>query len=99
MPDWQEIAALYGELLRYEPTPVVAANRAVAVAMVRGPLAGPALLDELTGQLAAWPQFHIARAELLRLAGRAADACAAYKGRAGAHARRPVTQAPGEAPA
>jgi RNA polymerase sigma-70 factor, ECF subfamily len=78
MPDWEEIAALYGELLRYEPSAVFAANRAVAVAMVRGPVAGLALLDDLAGQLATWPQFHIARAELLRLVGRPADAAAAY---------------------
>jgi len=45
--DWDEIAALYGELTRHEPTPVVEANRAVAVAMARGPAAGLVILDAL----------------------------------------------------
>jgi RNA polymerase sigma-70 factor, ECF subfamily len=79
--DWRQIAALYGELLRYEPTPVVAANRAAAVAMAEGPAAGLALLDEAGAdrQLARWPQLHIARAELLGRLGRPADAVAAYR--------------------
>jgi RNA polymerase sigma-70 factor, ECF subfamily len=45
--DWTEIAALYEQLLRHEPTPVVEANRAVAVAMAQGPSAGLAILEEL----------------------------------------------------
>ena len=71
--DWPQIAALYTELLRYEPTPVTAANRAAAVAMAEGPAAGLALLDEAGAdpRLARWPQLHIARAELLRRLGRA----------------------------
>ena len=79
--DWAEIAALYGALLRYEPTPVVAANRAAAVAMAEGPAAGLALLDEAAAdrQLARWPQLHIARAELLARLGRRADAARAYQ--------------------
>ena len=78
--DWREIAILYGELIRYEPTPVVAANRAVAVAMSEGPAAGLAIL-EVAGahpQMANWPQFHVARAELLRRLGRREEAAAAY---------------------
>jgi RNA polymerase sigma-70 factor (ECF subfamily) len=79
--DWAEIAALYGALLRYEPTPVVAANRAAAVAMAEGPAAGLALLDEAAAdrRLARWPQLHIARAELLGRLGRRADASRAYQ--------------------
>ena len=79
--DWTEIAALYGALLRYEPTPVVAANRAAAVAMAEGPAAGLALLDEAAAdrQLARWPQLHIARAELLARLGRRTDAARAYQ--------------------
>ena len=79
--DWREIAALYGQLLRFEPTPVVAANRAAAVAMAEGPAAGLAMLDEVSTdrQLARWPQLHIARAELLGRLGRAADAVSAYR--------------------
>jgi RNA polymerase sigma-70 factor (ECF subfamily) len=79
--DWTEIAALYGELLRYEPTPVMAANRAAAVAMAEGPAAGLDLLDEAAAdvRLARWPQLHIARAELLCRLGRRADAARAYR--------------------
>ncbi|HEV2242868.1 MAG TPA: DUF6596 domain-containing protein [Streptosporangiaceae bacterium] len=79
--DWREIAALYGELIRYEPTPVVEANRAVAVAMAEGPAAGLVILDALGAhpQMSRWPQFHIARAELLRRVGRLAEASDAYR--------------------
>jgi RNA polymerase sigma-70 factor (ECF subfamily) len=79
--DWRQIAALYGQLVRYEPTPVIEANRAVAVAMADGPAAGLAILDAAAAhpQLARWPQFHIARAELLRRTGRVADALDAYR--------------------
>jgi RNA polymerase sigma-70 factor, ECF subfamily len=79
--DWREIAALYGELIRYEPTPVVEANRAVAVAMAEGPAAGLVILDAVGNhpQLARWPQLHIARADLLRRLGRRDDAVQAYR--------------------
>ncbi len=79
--DWREIALLYGELIRYEPTPMVAANRAVAVAMSEGPAAGLVILDAVGAdpRMARWPQLHIARAELLRQVGRRADAIAAYQ--------------------
>ena len=71
---------LYGELIRYEPTPVVEANRAVAVAMSEGPAAGLVILDAVGTEprLARWPQLHLARAELLRRLDRPADAAAAY---------------------
>jgi RNA polymerase sigma-70 factor (ECF subfamily) len=79
--DWREIALLYGELIRYEPTPVVEANRAVAVAMSEGPAAGLVILDAVgtDPRLARWPQLHLARAELLRQLGRRADAVDAYQ--------------------
>jgi RNA polymerase sigma-70 factor, ECF subfamily len=79
--DWREIALLYGELIRYEPTLVIEANRAVAVAMSEGPAAGLVILDTVgtDPRLARWPQLHIARAELLRRVGRRADAIAAYQ--------------------
>jgi RNA polymerase sigma-70 factor (ECF subfamily) len=78
--DWRQIAALYGQLLRYEPTPVTQANRAVAIAMAEGPAAGLTLLDDVGAhpQLARWPQFHVARAELLRRLDRVGQARAAY---------------------
>jgi RNA polymerase sigma-70 factor, ECF subfamily len=79
--DWREIAALYGELLRFDPSPVIEANRAVAVAYTEGPAAGLAILDTLaaSSRLARWPQLHIARAALLTGCGRRADAVAAYR--------------------
>jgi len=77
--DWPQIAALYGELARYEPGPVTEANRAVAVAMAGQPAAGLAMLDPLGARLARWPQFHIARAELLRRLDRPAEAGEAYR--------------------
>jgi RNA polymerase sigma-70 factor (ECF subfamily) len=79
--DWRQIALLYGELIRYEPTPVVEANRAVAVAMAEGPAAGLVILDVLASRprLRRWPQLHIARAELLRRLGRDEEAAGAYR--------------------
>ncbi|MGI5324784.1 RNA polymerase sigma factor [Actinomadura nitritigenes] len=79
--DWPQIAALYDVLLRIEPSPLVALNRAVAVAMRDGPEAGLVLLDELTGavELRRYPLFHAARADLLRRLGRTEEAAAAYR--------------------
>ena len=77
--DWREVAARYGELTRYEPTEVTEANRAVAVAMAEGPAAGLEILDSLGPRLARWPQFHIARAELLHRTGRTGEAIAAFR--------------------
>ncbi|MFF0521475.1 RNA polymerase sigma factor [Actinomadura nitritigenes] len=79
--DWPQIAALYDVLLRIEPSPLVALNRAVAVAMRDGPEAGLVLLDELTGaaELRRYPLFHAARADLLRRLGRTEEAATAYR--------------------
>jgi RNA polymerase sigma-70 factor (ECF subfamily) len=79
--DWRQIAALYSELLRFDPSPVIEANRAVAVAYAEGPAAGLAILDTLVASslLARWPQLHIARAALLAQCGRHAEAVAAYR--------------------
>jgi RNA polymerase sigma-70 factor (ECF subfamily) len=79
--DWPQIVALYDQLLRYEPTAVVAANRAAAIAMTDGPEAGLAILAELSSDpaVARWPQLHIATGELRRMAGRADTAVAAYR--------------------
>ena len=74
--DWSQILQLYDHLLAISPTPVVALNRAVAVAEVEGP--GPALaaIDQL--DLAGYHLFHATRADLLRRLGRDAEAVAAY---------------------
>ena len=79
--DWRQIAALYGELIRYEPTPVVEANRAIAVAMAEGPSAGLVILDTIVGhpQLRRWPQLYLARADLLRRLGRTGEALETYR--------------------
>ncbi|MFL5890779.1 MAG: RNA polymerase sigma factor, partial [Solirubrobacteraceae bacterium] len=77
--DWNEIAALYGELARLTGSPVVALNRAVAVAKAEGPEAGLALLDELDRDLAGYQYLHAARADLLRRLERVEEARAAYE--------------------
>ena len=78
--DWPQILGLYEVLGRIAPSPVVALNRAVAVAQVAGPAAGLAAMDALAGDpsLAEYRFFHAARAELLRRLGRTADALHAY---------------------
>jgi RNA polymerase sigma-70 factor, ECF subfamily len=76
--DWSQIVALYDQLLAVTPTPVVALNRAVAVAEVDGPLAGLAAVDALAGDLERYHPFHATRADLLRRLGRRADAAEAY---------------------
>lgn len=75
--DWRQILALYGRLVAMEPTPVVALNRAVALAEVEGPTAGLAAVDVL--ELGNYYLFHAVRAELLRRLGRDDEAVAAYR--------------------
>ena len=81
MTDWTTIVALYDRLLEWEPTPVVALNRAVAVAMAHEPAQGLALLDEpaLAAALVDYHLYHSTRADLLRRAGRLDEAAAAYR--------------------
>ncbi|MGK6306964.1 RNA polymerase sigma factor [Variovorax sp. DT-64] len=87
--DWAQIAGLYDVLLRAEPSPVVALNRAVAIAMRDGPAAGLALIDDIlaSGELADYHLAHAARADLCRRLGRTAEAREAYE-RALAQARQ-----------
>jgi RNA polymerase sigma-70 factor (ECF subfamily) len=75
--DWGQILALYDQLLTIAPGPVVALNRAVAVAEVEGPEAALALVDGL--ELDGYHLFHAIRADLLRRLGRDAEAAAAYE--------------------
>ena len=77
--DWPQIAALYAELGRLTGSPVVALNRAVAVAQADGPAAGLALLDELAPELDGYRYLHSARADLLRRLGEGPDARVAYE--------------------
>jgi RNA polymerase sigma-70 factor, ECF subfamily len=75
--DWQQIAALYGELARLTDSAVVELNRAIAVAEVDGAEAGLALVDRL--ELDGYQYFHSTRADLLRRLGRAAEARTEYE--------------------
>jgi RNA polymerase sigma-70 factor (ECF subfamily) len=77
--DWAQIAALYGERYRRRPSPIVALNQAVAVAMSAGPDAGLALVEPLRDSLAGYHLWHATRADLLRRLGRRAEAAAAYR--------------------
>jgi len=74
---WWQVVALYDQLLAIAPSPVVALNRAVAVAEVDGPAAGLVLVDELP--LSSFPVLHAVRADLLRRLGRSAEAAAEYE--------------------
>jgi len=78
--DWSEIIGLYDLLLRHDGSPVVALNRAVAVAMRDGPQAGLVLIDEIlaAGELRDYRLAHAARADLCRRLGRTADARVSY---------------------
>jgi RNA polymerase sigma-70 factor, ECF subfamily len=76
--DWSQVLALYDRLARLDPSPVVALNRAVAVAELDGADAGLAAVEPLERDLAGYHAFHAVRADLLRRSGRAAEARAAY---------------------
>jgi RNA polymerase sigma-70 factor (ECF subfamily) len=78
--DWAEIAGLYGQLVRLTPTPVVALNHAVALAMSQGLEEGLTRIDRLgaSGVLTEYRLFHAARADLLRRLGRRPAALDAY---------------------
>lgn len=77
--DWLQIVALYDQLYAVEPTPVVALNRAIALAEVDGPQAGLTVLEPLGADLASYHPFHAARADLLRRAGCPDAAATAYQ--------------------
>ena len=78
--DWAEILRLYDGLSRLDPSPIVALNRAVAVAMVAGPQAGLAIIDSLSdGDLHSYHLLHAARADLLRRMGSNAMAARSYE--------------------
>jgi RNA polymerase sigma-70 factor (ECF subfamily) len=79
--DWGQIVGLYDVLARADPSPVVDLNRAAAVAMRDGPLAGLALVEEILarGDLADYHLAHSARADLCRRLGRTVEARASYE--------------------
>ncbi|HWW13569.1 MAG TPA: RNA polymerase sigma factor [Candidatus Dormibacteraeota bacterium] len=84
--DWRQIVALYDQLLRVQPSPVVQLNRAVAIAMRDGPEAGLAHIDAVLehssgkqGELANYYLAHSARADMYRRLGRTAEARSSYE--------------------
>jgi len=77
MTDWSQVLQLYDQLLTVQPTPIVALNRAVAVAELDGPEVALSIVDRL--DLATYHPWHVARAELLRRLRRYDDSRAAYE--------------------
>ena len=79
--DWAQIAALYCELARRTPSPIIEVNRAVAFSWAEGPALGLAMLERLASEpsLQSYQPYHAARADLLRRAGRSEEALAAYR--------------------
>ena len=76
--DWSQVVALYDQLVRLDPSPVVALNRAIAVAELDGPEAALEDIDRLEGELAGYHAYHATRAELLRRLGSSQKSRAAY---------------------
>jgi RNA polymerase sigma-70 factor (ECF subfamily) len=76
--DWRQIAALYTQLARLDPSPVVALNRAVAIGELDGPQVALAEVDRLEDSLSSYHAYHATRAELLRRLGRTQQSRDAY---------------------
>jgi RNA polymerase sigma-70 factor (ECF subfamily) len=77
--DWSEIIGLYDVLARLDPSPVVALNRAVAIAMRDGPQAGLILVESLLPALSTYHLAHAVHADLCRRAGMKQEAIASYR--------------------
>ena len=67
--DWSQVVALYDELVRLDPSPIIALNRAIAVAELDGPEVALAAVDRLEDELAGYHAYHATRADLLRRLG------------------------------
>ena len=89
--DWTQVVALYDQLVRVDPSPVVALNRAIAVAELDGPQVALALVDRL--ELPEYHAYHATRADLLRRLGRSSEARAAYERAIGLSRNRAETAA------
>jgi RNA polymerase sigma-70 factor, ECF subfamily len=76
--DWSQVVALYDQLVRIDPSPVIALNQAVAVAEMDGPEVALAAVDRLEDRLAGYHVYHATRADLLRRLGRSQESRAAY---------------------
>ena len=76
--DWSQVLALYDQLVRIDPSPIVALNRAIAVAELDGPEVALAAVGSLEDKLAGYHLYHSTRADLLRRLGRSQESRAAY---------------------
>jgi len=76
--DWSQVVALYDQLVRLDPSPIIALNRAIAVAELDGPEVALAAVDRLEHRLAGYHLYHATRADLLRRLGRSQQSRAAY---------------------
>jgi RNA polymerase sigma-70 factor (ECF subfamily) len=76
--DWSQIVALYDQLVRLDPSPIIALNRAIAVAELDGPEVALAAVDRLGDRLDGYHAYHVARADLLRRQGRSQESRVAY---------------------
>jgi len=76
--DWSQVVALYDQLAVLDPSPIVALNRAIAVAELDGPEVALAAVDRLEDKLGGYYLFHATRADLLRRLGRGQESRAAY---------------------
>jgi RNA polymerase sigma-70 factor, ECF subfamily len=76
--DWSQIVALYNQLVRLDPSPIVALNRAVAIAELDGPDVALAIVDRLEDELVDYHAYFAARADILRRLGRSEESRAAY---------------------
>ncbi|MGP3960947.1 RNA polymerase sigma factor [Nonomuraea sp. 3N208] len=76
--DWSQVLALYDQLVRLDPSPIIALNRAIAVAELDGPEVALAIVDRLAETLAGYHAYHATRADLLRRLGQSQQSRAAY---------------------
>jgi RNA polymerase sigma-70 factor, ECF subfamily len=76
--DWAQVLALYEQLARLDPSPIIALNRSIAVAELDGPQAALAAVDRLEHRLAGYHAYHATRADLLRRLGRGQESRSAY---------------------
>jgi len=76
--DWSQVVALYDQLVRLDPSPIIALNRAIAVAELDGPEVALAAVDRLEDKLAGYHAYHATRPDMLRRLGRSQKSRAAY---------------------
>ena len=76
--DWSQVVALYDQLVRLDPSPIIALNQAIAVAELDGPQVALAAVDRLEDKLAGYHAYHATRADLLRRLGQSQQSRAAY---------------------